>query len=556
MILIFILGLVALRILYSVGEVYYERDWPRDTWKGLLIALGLLCIAISAFGQAVRIDIPLQTSGPSVPISGGPLPQALWVANAAAYLCTHPSTTLAACQAAPITTYTDSTEGTTCPTATPLVQLPGNTCTASTGTAANVGFWYGGGVFDYWIVSSYGTYGPFSGNSSNSALPSSCGNPTGIPCGGTGATTAAGALANLGGAALSGAAFTGPVSGTSASFSGTVAAGTSISAPNLPIDVRTYGAACDGVTDDRVAIQAALTAAGVQASTTGQASVSIPFGRICLVNSNPNAATNWNIVETLPSGVGITGYGTVKIGNGINFATLFGYAAGTVITPATFENITIDFNGANNPMLSAPTNANVRIAFGNNLGTTNGSYGLVFRNLTFKNGNGVWTIVTNNTDNSVIDGNHWINWGINSTISYDSSLVYTNGPNGGATITNNDFTATGPAVRTAIEAHNNNQVVTGNRIYGFGVGIIYSSNPYTTGQTSSMITISDNVIYAQLQGIQLCTYLGAIDNIVVGHNNITMDRQGLVTNVPGHWRGAGNRMVWKRWRVQPKPRFD
>jgi len=183
--------------------------------KRIAILTALLLAAVSSFGQAARVDIPLQTSGPNVPISGGPLPQALWVANAAAYLCTHPSATLAACQAAPITTYTDSTEGTTCPPATPLVQLPGNTCTAATGTTANVGFWYGGGVFDYWIVSSYGTYGPFSGNSSNSALPSSCGNPTGIPCGGTGATTAAGALANLGGAALTGATFTGPVSAPS-----------------------------------------------------------------------------------------------------------------------------------------------------------------------------------------------------------------------------------------------------------------------------------------------------------------------------------------------------
>ena len=191
--------------------------------KRIAILTALILAAVSAFGQAARVDLPLLTAGPSVPISGGPLPQALWVANAAAYLCTHPSATLVACQAAPITTYTDSTEGTTCPTATPLVQLPGNTCTASTGTAANVGFWYGGGVFDYWIVSSYGTYGPFSGNSSNSALPSSCGNPIGIPCGGTGATTAAGALTSLGAAALSGAAFTGAVSAPSASFSGTVA---------------------------------------------------------------------------------------------------------------------------------------------------------------------------------------------------------------------------------------------------------------------------------------------------------------------------------------------
>jgi hypothetical protein len=166
--------------------------------KRIAILTALILAAVSAFGQAARVDIPLLTSGPFVPITEqGALPQALWVANAAAYLCTHPSTTLAACQAAPITTYTDSTEGTTCPTATPLVQLPGNTCTASTGTAANVGFWYAGGLFDYWIVSSYGTYGPFSGNSTN------------------------------------GATFTGPISGTSASFSGTVSAGTAVSANGI-----------------------------------------------------------------------------------------------------------------------------------------------------------------------------------------------------------------------------------------------------------------------------------------------------------------------------------
>jgi predicted metal-binding membrane protein len=160
--------------------------------KRIAILTALILAAVSAFGQAVRIDIPLQTSGPNVPISGGPLPQALWVANAAAYLCTHPSATLVACQAHLITTYTDSTEGTTCPTATPLVQLPGNTCTAATGTTANVGFWYGGGVFDYWIVSSYGTYGPFSGNSGG--VGSGCGvsGACTIAQGGTGATTAAG----------------------------------------------------------------------------------------------------------------------------------------------------------------------------------------------------------------------------------------------------------------------------------------------------------------------------------------------------------------------------
>ena len=88
-------------------------------------------------------------------------------------------------------------------------------------------------MFDYWIVSSYGTYGPFSGNSSNSALPSSCGNPIGIPCGGTGATTAAGALTSLGAAALSGAAFTGPVSGQ---ITPTYPTGTNYSSYNAWVD--------------------------------------------------------------------------------------------------------------------------------------------------------------------------------------------------------------------------------------------------------------------------------------------------------------------------------
>jgi hypothetical protein len=502
--------------------------------KRIAILTALLLAAVSAFGQAARVDIPLLTAGPSVPITGGPLPQALWVANAAAYLCTHPSTTLVACQAHPITTYTDSTEGTTCPTATPLVQLPGNTCTASTGTAANVGFWYGGGLFDYWIVSSYGTYGPFSGNSSNSALPSSCGNPIGIPCGGTGATTAAGANLNITGVTQTGTLGT---SSQVSTFPGTLAAFAVVANVNGSINPMAppYNALCDGATDDRVAIQAALTAAGVQAASTGKATLTFPFGRTCLINSNPNSAVANNVIELVPPGVGINGFGTVKVGNGVNFAQLFSWGSSAVITPVTVEDLTIDFNGANNPITTSPGYTNYRLAFGNNLGAPNGSSGLTFRNLTFKNGNGVWTIFTNNTDNAVVDGCHWLNWGINSSIQYDSSLIYTNGQNGGSVITNNDFTASGPAVRTAIEVHNSNTVVTGNRIYGFGVGIIYDSNPYTLGATTSNINISNNVIYANDLGISFWTDNGAIDNLIVANNNISMDRQGFSTN----WASAG-----------------
>ena len=129
------------------------------------IALFLLLSSAAYAQTAARVDIPLQTYGPTVPVSGGPLPQVLWTAQSTVQLCTHPSATYAACQAAPITTYTDSTEATTCAAATPMVQLPGTTCTASTGTAANIGFWYAGGIVDYYITTSYGgPYGPYTYN--------------------------------------------------------------------------------------------------------------------------------------------------------------------------------------------------------------------------------------------------------------------------------------------------------------------------------------------------------------------------------------------------------
>lgn len=130
------------------------------------VASWLLIISTSlAFSQAVRVDVPIQTSGPNVPTSGGPLPQALWVANATVAVCAHPSASYAACVAAPITTYTDSSLSTPCDPSTPIVQLPGNTCSKFAGAAGNIGLWYNSGganaAIDYYVTSTYGTFGPY-----------------------------------------------------------------------------------------------------------------------------------------------------------------------------------------------------------------------------------------------------------------------------------------------------------------------------------------------------------------------------------------------------------
>jgi hypothetical protein len=257
------------------------------------------------------------------------LPQALWVANSLVYVCTHPSSTLAACQAAPITTYTDSTEGTTCPSTEQMVQLPGNTCTASSGVTANVGFWYGDGVFDYWIVSSYGTYGPFSGNSSN--FPSSCGNPIGIPCGGTGATTAAGALAELGGVSITGAAFTGPVSINSTL---SVANLTSIG-PRYDVTNPLYGAVGNGSTDDTAAIQAAFNACFNNANAPFGGIIELPGPHTYVISSTINAWDGCQIEGTIGSSAG--GYQQPEIQwNGPAAGAVYAITAvttGTGLTP-------------------------------------------------------------------------------------------------------------------------------------------------------------------------------------------------------------------------------
>jgi hypothetical protein len=120
------------------------------------------------YAQAVQFSQPIQTSGPNVPTSGGALPQTLWVANAKVVVCAHvtPASmqTYVNCLATPITTYTDSSMATSCPlspTIAQMVELPGIACTASSGVASTMSFWAVSGTYDYYVISSYGTFGPY-----------------------------------------------------------------------------------------------------------------------------------------------------------------------------------------------------------------------------------------------------------------------------------------------------------------------------------------------------------------------------------------------------------
>jgi len=49
MIFVFCAVLLLIRVLYSLAEIYFERDWPRRTWRGLALSLILLVFCISIF---------------------------------------------------------------------------------------------------------------------------------------------------------------------------------------------------------------------------------------------------------------------------------------------------------------------------------------------------------------------------------------------------------------------------------------------------------------------------------------------------------------------------
>jgi hypothetical protein len=127
-----------------------------------------------------------------------------------------------------------------------------------------------------------------------------------ISAGGTGSTTATGALGSLGGASLSGAAFTGAVSTTS-----TFSAANNLSiGPRFDVTNPAFGAAGNGATDDTAAIQAAFNACASYVSSTGTLTgnyggiVEFPGQHTYLISSTINAYDGCHIEGVVGSSSG------------------------------------------------------------------------------------------------------------------------------------------------------------------------------------------------------------------------------------------------------------
>jgi hypothetical protein len=293
------------------------------------------------------------------------------------------------------------------------------------------------------------------------------------------------------------------------------------------INVKKLGAAGDGVTDDRPAIQAALDAAG-----TGGA-VYFPPGTYLL---NSFTQTSDRILKTYP---GQTLYGqskfssVLKVANSFpDYVTVIGAANdSTAIGTWVMSNMGIDQNSATNP-LNIPSFATYpRMAV--RLGSNSAGSSVTVSDCAFMNGDSVNAVYTF-ADTLDIRGNQFLNQGGPvGTSNHDHSTIYLSTPtsNGTQAVVGNTFKGvlSSGGARTAVETHGGIQTVTGNAITSYTAGMnltgIEAHYPCTgvicTGNVISHVSIGIH-IWAQYSGA--VTTGAVMQNVIIADNAISIDR--------------------------------
>jgi len=212
--------------------------------------------------------------------------------------------------------------------------------------------------------------------------------------------------------------------------------------------VTNHGAACDGVTDDTAAIQAAINAnaGGTVTLCTGTSIIAPP--------------SKTEILDLGAGNIRITGCGTgcstLKIKDSAgDFNAIFGPSGGTP-SNVQFDNFTMDYNSTNNQPVSLSTYSRDFTYYGNGCTVTN------YDHLQVLDINSVNVAYTGCDHSNVTASSFTMN--TTGTYYHDSSVLYIAGDN--SLISGNTFQGGVNAAgsTTAIETHASHTSVTGNNI--------------------------------------------------------------------------------------------
>ena len=128
-----------------------------------IILLVLLFPLVAVAQTPARYDQPAITTT-SNPVQPGALPNVLAVTNATIAVCGFPATLVQGMCTNTITTYTDSTLSTACPSTAQLTAPGTKNCVPTSGLQGSFGFWYDASTqthMTYTIKTNWGTFGPY-----------------------------------------------------------------------------------------------------------------------------------------------------------------------------------------------------------------------------------------------------------------------------------------------------------------------------------------------------------------------------------------------------------
>lgn len=293
------------------------------------------------------------------------------------------------------------------------------------------------------------------------------------------------------------------------------------------VNVKDYGATGDGATDDRAAIQSALTAAGAGGNvyfppgTYRLATATIAADRILQTYADQTLYGSGRYVSKLKVGAAFGDYRTV-IGL-LNDSTYCGNWA--------IADLGVDQDSTTNPLTIATMATYPRMVV--RVGSYTAGSAVTVRDCAFLNGDSVNALYLYG-DTIDISGNHFINQGGPvGTGSHDHSSIYTTTTNAGGTQTIVGNTMRGVkgsgGARTGVETHGGTQTVTGNVVSGYATGMNLTG--VSTPDPTDGIVCTGNTIKSACIGLHVWSYYSgalttgtATRNLILSGNSITIDR--------------------------------
>jgi hypothetical protein len=306
----------------------------------------------------------------------------------------------------------------------------------------------------------------------------------------------------------------------------TAHADTAVATRALEFNVLGSGAVGDGVADDTAAIQLAIDAA----AAAGGGAVCFPAGTYKVSIRGGNNAL------TLRPNVTLRGAGPaasiIRLANGQGeyvgiLTNNFRDAGGTRI-----EDLCVDQNNTNNQLGStaALLSGKPRVC----VYVTSASGAVAVRRVRFTDQDNVTTVSVNGAVGDLMVSECVFEYG-SSPIEHDHSSIYHHATTARSCwVTNNVFTSKGSgskSARTAIETHGSSQVITGNRINNYRIGVNLTGVGHTTGEGivcegNSILDVAMGVLLWSMPYTHGVSTSPGLRNVAVRGNTITIDTHG------------------------------